>query len=531
MNDPGPTLPPIDAAFERAPCGLLTTTTQGLILRANAMFCRWVGYSSDELVDKRRFQDLLTVGGKVFHQTHWAPLLQMQRSVSEVKLDILHRTGTTVPILINVARHLFDAVEFDEYAVLVVADRHKYERELLRARHGAEEALEAKRAAQDALEMADRRKDEFLATLAHELRNPVASIAGVVSVLDNKDFTDPELIWSRDALQRQIVHVGRLVDDLLDVSRIAEGKIELRRQTVELRSIMHQAVEGSRANIDASSHELCVHEPDEPIFLDADPVRLTQIIQNLLNNAAKYTPANGRIGLTAMRDGEHAVVSVQDNGIGIAPEDLGRIFDIFSQLTPGLQRSRGGLGIGLSLVRAMATLMNGTVLVRSDGVGHGSEFVVRLPALNASTAHTTQPKTAETTVFKFESRRVVVVDDDNDSATSLAMVLKAEGHEVRTAATGQAGIHQIEAFDPHAVILDITLPDISGYEVIHQVRAMQRHPGLLAIALTGWGQSQDKEQALTAGFDVHFTKPIDMSCLLALLQDPSSDFARPSVRP
>ncbi|BCQ29071.1 response regulator (plasmid) [Caballeronia sp. NK8] len=522
MNDSGPLLSFIGAAFDRAPCGLLTTTTEGLILRANVMFYRWTGYSPDELVGKRRFQDLLTIGGKVFHQTHWAPLLQMQRSVSEVKLDILHRNGAIVPVLINVVRQPFEGVDFDEFAVLVVADRHKYEHELLRARHEAEEALEAKRAAQDALEMADRRKDEFLATLAHELRNPLASIAGVAAVLYNKNYADPELTWSRDALQRQIGHIDRLVDDLLDVSRIAEGKIELRRQTVELITIMHQAVEGSRANIDASSHELIVCAPGDPIFLDADPVRLTQIIQNLLNNAAKYTPTQGCIHLTAMRDGKNAVVSVRDNGIGIAPEDLGKIFEIFSQLTPGLQRSRGGLGIGLSLVRAMTTLMGGTVSVRSDGVGHGSEFVVQLPALNASTESAPHPMAAAKSGVKFESRRVVIIDDDNDSTTSLAMVLEAEGHAVRTAATGQAGIKLIAAFDPHTVILDITLPDISGYEVMQSVRATKRAPGLLAIALTGWGQSQDKERAITAGFDVHFTKPIDMSCLLTLLQDPDS---------
>lgn len=525
MSAPRPGLPPIDIAFEQAPCGLLTTTTQGTILRANATFCRWAGHAAAELIGKRRFQDLLTIGGKVFHQTHWAPLLQMQRSVSEVKLDMVHPSGISVPILINVVRHVFDEVEFDEYAVLVVADRHKYERELLRARHDAVEALEAKRMAQKALEQTDRRKNEFLATLAHELRNPVASIASVATVLHSKDIIDPDLIWSREALQRQIGHIGRLVDDLLDSSRIAEGKIELRLQTVELAAIIHQAVEGSRGNIEAASHTLVTCEPDEPLFLIADPVRLTQVIQNLLNNAAKYTPKNGRIELTTKREGAKAVITVRDTGIGIASEDLGKIFDIFSQLTPGLQRNGGGLGIGLSLVRAMTTLMGGTVSVHSEGVGRGSEFVVEMAALDVGSAEDGDEQVDSTAVSDFTQRQVVIVDDDDDGATSLAMVLEAEGHSVRTATTGQAGLQLIKEYSPDAVILDITLPDISGYELVKEVKLLRPHFDLLTVALTGWGQSQDKERARAAGFNVHFTKPIDITHLLKLLQESNPNAA------
>jgi PAS domain S-box-containing protein len=511
-------LPPMSEAFERAPCGLLTTTAQGTIVRANSTFCRWTGYQREDLVEKRRLQDLLTIGGKVFHQTHWAPLLQMQRSVAEVKLDIVHRSGTIVPMLINAARQRYGDNEFDEFALLVVADRHKYERELLWARQQAEVALEAKLAAQKALELADRRKDEFLATLAHELRNPLAPIASVVELLRLKDLADPQLVWSRDVLERQLGHIAHLVDDLLDISRIAEGKIELRRESVDLTTAMRHAIEGSRSLIDGSSHTLSVEYPEPAIFVDADQTRLAQIIQNLLNNAAKYTPSGGKINLSTKRDGNDAVIRVRDTGIGIAAEHLSDIFDIFSQLPSGRERAQGGLGIGLSLVHGLTEMMGGSVSAKSDGVGKGSEFVVRLPAVDPE-VHGVSREEPFYTAPASKMQRVVIIDDDDDAATGLAMVLEADGHTVRTAPGGKVGLQLVHDFDAQAVILDISLHDMSGYDVARSLKDAPNRSAAVVIALTGWGRAQDKEAAQSAGFDFHFTKPADIDGLLRVLQD------------
>jgi PAS domain S-box-containing protein len=509
-------LPAPGDTFEHAPCGLLMTTVQGLFVRANATFCQWVGHSADELVGKMRLQDLLTIGGKVFHQTHWAPLLQMQRSVAEVKLDVVHRTGNIVPMLINACRRHYDGVEYDEFAVLVVADRHKYERELLRARQNAELALDAKRMAQQALQLADRRKDEFLATLAHELRNPLAPMRTVIELLRLKDFTDPQVLWSRDVLERQVEHITHLVDDLLEVSRVTEGKLELRKERVELAVSMRQALENSRALIDACSLSLQVSLPDHPILLHADPIRLAQIVQNLLNNAAKYTPAGGTIWVNVAREGEQAVISIRDSGIGIASEHLPSIFEKFSQLAPALERSQGGLGIGLSLVRALTELHGGTVSAQSAGVGRGSEFVVRLPMLREQ-APAPGPAVRGQLVRHGARLRILIVDDNEDAALSLAMLLELEGHLTRSALDGRTGLLLDEEFHADVVILDIGLPELNGYEIARLVRSKPDGSAKLLIALTGWGQAQDKRNAEAAGFDCHFTKPVDVERLMAVL--------------
>jgi PAS domain S-box-containing protein len=516
VDSPGRALPPIEDAFEHAPCGLLTTTIQGTIIRVNATFCRWLGYDADELLEKRRLQDLLTIGGKVFHQTHWAPLLQMQRSVAEVKVDMVHKSGKLVPMLINASRRHHDTSELDEFAVVIVVDRHQYERELLRARQHAEVSLEAKRAAQQALQEADRRKDEFIATLAHELRNPLAPMRTVLDLLRYKELTDPQVLWSRDVLERQMDHMTLLVDGLLDVSRITQGKITLDKKRLDLASLMEQAAEASQPAIAASSHTLRVELPEEPIMLDADSTRLSQIIQNLLNNSAKYTPPGGTIWLVAEREGDEAVISVRDTGIGIAAEHLPSLFEIFSQLTPGLERSQGGLGIGLSLVRALTLLHGGTVSATSAGVGLGSEFVVRLPLSNdqggLGTMERPLPRTTST-----RQHRILVIDDNEDAATSLAMLLEAEGHLTRTAFDGKTGLQLATDFMADAIILDIGLPDLDGYEIARQIRQMPSDKSTLLIALTGWGQDKDKREAETAGFDFHFTKPVDLDQLLAVL--------------
>jgi PAS domain S-box-containing protein len=508
----------IEDAYEQAPCGLVTTTIDGTIIRVNATFCTWCGFQAADLINRRRIQDLLTVGGKVFHQTHWAPLLLMQRSVAEVKLEIRHSAGHKVPMLINAVRWGAGEAQFDDFAFVIVTDRDKYEQELLSTRVKAEKALEAKHQAELALQAIDRRKDEFLATLAHELRNPLAPIQAVVELLKNKTLEDPQVRWSRGVLERQVGQLARLVDDLLEVSRVAEGKLELRREKMDLNAVVQQSIEASRVLIDGSTHVLTVTLPANPIWLNADPARLTQVIQNLVNNAAKYTPAGGAIEVTTERSEDEAIVTVRDNGIGIATEHLPTIFGIFAQLAPGLSRSQGGLGIGLSLVRSLVERHGGTVTAASNGVGKGSEFVVHLPILLDQTHSLVSLPDEQAATGK--NRRVLIVDDSEDAALSLAMLLNNDGHEVEIAHDGASGMELMRVLSPHIILLDIGLPDVNGYELAKQMRQCPEGRGALLIALTGWGQEQDKVNAMAAGFDLHLTKPVDYPRLLAILGRP-----------
>lgn len=513
MDSPGSNLTAIGDAYAHAVCGLLTTTTDGTIVRVNATFCRWSGYRAEELLSRRRVQDLLTIGGKVFHQTHWAPLLQIQRSVAEVKLDVRHRDGRKIPMLINAARYTHDGIDYDDFAFVVVTDRHKYEQELLLARQKAEAALEAQKAAEDALRVADRRKDEFLATLAHEIRNPLAPLRTVIEVFRRKQFTDPQVLWSRDVLERQIGQIARLVDDLLEVSRIAEGKLEIRAAAVNLATIVREAVETSRSIIDASSHNLMVSLPNDPLVVSADPMRLSQVIQNLLNNAAKYTPAGGSIWLDVFREEGEAVITVRDTGIGIASGHLSSIFQIFSQISAGLPRSQGGLGIGLSLVKALVERHGGTVAVQSAGTGQGSKFTVRLPVDDSpATSDSAYPSAAG----QHRAQRIVIIDDNEDTVTSLAMLLELDGHETKTALDGVTGLALVQEFAPGTVILDIGLPGLDGYEVAARIRETIPS-GITLIALTGWAQQHDMDSTLSRGFDFHLTKPVDYEKLVGVL--------------
>jgi PAS domain S-box-containing protein len=509
----------IQDAFETAPCGLLTATVDGTIVRVNATFCAWVGYTAAELLEIRRFQDLLTIGGKVFHQTNWAPLLQMQRSVAEVKVDMVHRDGHAVPMLINAARRRHGEVDYNEFAVVVVVDRHQYERELLRARERAEIALKEKHVAEEALREANRRKDAFMATLAHELRNPLAPMRSVVDLLRLEPRADARMKWARDVLDRQMIQMTHLVDGLLEVSRISEGKITLHRENVDLATALNFAAESCQPIISAASHTLTIELPDEPIAIDADPTRLSQIVQNLLNNAAKYTPNGGSIWLTARRDGEQAMISVRDNGIGIAVEHMPSLFEVFSQLGPGLERSQGGLGIGLSLVRTLTELNGGAVSVHSAGAGLGSEFILRFP-LSIKSGVQAAFHNPDQAVRELTRHRILIIDDNADAAESLAVLLQTEGYDVRTASDGMTGIRLANKFSPEAIILDIGLPDMTGYEVAETIRRSQKlGRSTLLIALTGWGQQQDKNDAAQAGFDFHFTKPVDLKRLLMVLID------------
>jgi signal transduction histidine kinase len=369
--------------------------------------------------------------------------------------------------------------------------------------------------AEEALREADRKKDRFLATLAHELRNPLAPILTGVQVLKRKGANDPDQAWSHDMIDRQVRHMARLLDDLLDVGRITNEKLELRKQRIALATVVEAAMETSRALIERSRHAIEIVLPREAVYLDADPVRLAQIFSNLLNNAAKYTDPGGRIALQVTRAHDSIEVAVEDNGIGISQEDLPRVFDIFAQSGHGREHSQGGLGIGLFLVRTLTEMHGGSVRAESAGPGTGSRFVVRLPVDPA--AQVTAGARSAGQAGR-SARRILVADDNHDAAESLATMLRIAGNEVKVARDGAEAVTSAEAFRPDAALIDIGMPRLDGYEVAKSIRATSWGKSILLVAVTGWGKEEDRRRAFDVGFDHHLTKPAaaeDLDVILA----------------
>ncbi|MEO6269918.1 MAG: PAS domain S-box protein [Lautropia sp.] len=369
---------------------------------------------------------------------------------------------------------------------------------------------------EEALRDADRRKDEFLATLAHELRNPLAPISNSLQVLKMPRVDAATAQQTRDIMERQIHHLVRLVDDLLDVSRVMRGKIELRKEPVELATVVARAVETALPLIEAQAHRLDISLPDEAMVVDADPVRLVQVVGNLLANAAKYTGANGHIEVSArILDGD-AVLRVRDNGIGIAPDMLAQVFDLFVQAENAATRSQGGLGIGLTLVKNLLEMHDGTVEVHSAGLGRGCEFKIRLPLLTQRREEPAvffDPKDAAPS----SGQRLLVVDDNMDAAESLALLLRLQGHEVRVAYDGTSAIDVARLFRPALIFLDLGMPRMDGYEVLRRVRKTRGLEDTVVAALTGWGLEEDRRRTADAGFDHHLVKPPHANALEDLL--------------
>jgi PAS domain S-box-containing protein len=645
------TIPDLSSSFEYAACGLVTTEVNGTIRRANATFCQWLGYSVDELIEKKKIQDLFSVGGRFFHHTHWAPLLQLQGAVSEVQMDLVARDGNALPMLVNVIRQKHGDASFDQLAFFVATDRKNYEQELITARKSVEDSVTSlrstKRELQESrdflsvamrsarmgvwsqnlksgqvlcspelqelaglveketwdtpddfynlihaddrsyvvaelqkaietksdydiqfrlhhatgscldmegrghasysddgeatsifgifidiserkaaekqlrelnqrLSIADRRKDEFLATLGHELRNPLAPMRNVLEIMRLKETDDSFLLWSREMIERHLSQMTHLVDDLMEASRISHGRLELRKQHHDIVELVQIAVESSQPLMQEANHTFTVNKPENPIFIEADSTRIIQIITNLLTNAAKYTPDGGNICLSALQDGNDVVLSVVDSGIGIPPEKLSSVFNMFAQLTPALERSQGGLGIGLALVHGLVKLHGGTIVAHSEGNGKGSEFIVRLPIVNPPAISASNIEESNPAVG--DNKRILVIDDNIDAAESLAFLLEISGHKTRNAHDGMTGVKIAEEFNPDVILLDIGLPDINGYEVAQRIRQETWGKKIILIAATGWGQDKDKELAWAAGFDKHLTKPIDYQELNSLLQ-------------
>ena len=401
----------------------------------------------------------------------------------------------------EVARFRQQAVAMNESLLISAARQHELKQ--------VAEALSAR------LQVAVSARDHFLAILSHELRNPLAAISNGMELL-KLAVGNQELAEScREMIDRQLKQMVKLVDDLLDVSRITTGKLELRKQRVELNSVLRESVEASRALINAGDHSLTVEMPPGEVWLDADPTRLAQIFLNLLNNAAKYSQPHGSIRLVARVDGSEIEVSVQDQGVGIPPAKLDHIFEMFMQVDVSWERTQGGMGIGLSLVKEFVDLHGGRVEARSPGLGQGSEFLVRLPLTSGSD----KQNTIAVELPRGPQRRILVVDDNRDAAESLAMLLKMMGHEVRTAHGGEAAVSVAAEYRPMLVLLDLGMPQVDGYEAARRIRSQPWGAEMYLAALSGWGAKDDRIRTQDCGFDRHLVKPADIEALKQLIAD------------
>jgi PAS domain S-box-containing protein len=373
---------------------------------------------------------------------------------------------------------------------------------------------------EQALREADRRKDEFLATLAHELRNPLAPIRNAIQILRLEGPPDLRLQWARDVIDRQVGQLTRIVEDLLDVSRITRGRIELRRERVELAAIVERALETSRPLLEAAQHRLtvdpCEESSESSLYVEADLTRMAQVVSNLLNNAAKYTRPGGHIQLSTGREDGFAVIRVRDDGVGIPWEMLRRVFDLFIQVDTSLERAQGGLGIGLTIAKSLVEMHGGTIEAASEGPGRGSEFAIRLP-LAPEKALPLEPGDAKEDGCVSAGLRILVVDDNADSAESLAVWLRLMGHETRTAHNGPEALDAAPAYRPDVIFLDIGMPGMSGYEVARRLRERPETSETSIVAMTGWGQEEDRRRSKEAGFDHHLVKPLEPESLTDLL--------------
>jgi PAS domain S-box-containing protein len=413
----------------------------------------------------------------------------VQRAHAELEERVLQRTA--------------DLAEANRSLQIEVEERKRLEQELKRR-------LEQ-------LADADRHKNEFLAMLAHELRNPLAPLRNALHVMKMPSVDPPTVLRAREMMERQVSHLVRLVDDLLDISRIIRGKVDMHREMVDLTTVVRRAIETAQPIIDAHGHELVVSLPSEVVTLHADVIRLAQVISNLLVNAAKYTEQSGRIRLSGECQAEQAIIRVRDNGIGIAPELLPRIFDLFVQADRSLARSQGGLGIGLTLVKRLVEAHGGTVEVRSEGLGRGSEFTVRLPALAQRPEALPGDAHPLGVTAGGQPRRVLIVDDNVDAADSAALLLRMWGHQVHTVHDGLSVSQAVRDFRPEIILLDIGLPGMTGYEVAKHLRAQPALDSLVLAAMTGYGQDEDRRRSQEAGFNYHLTKPLDPTKLEALI--------------
>ncbi|MBA4017764.1 MAG: hybrid sensor histidine kinase/response regulator [Pirellula sp.] len=479
--------------------GIITFDEQGIIDSFNQAAEKLFGYEASEVIG-RNVKILMPAS---CHQEHDGEIDSFLRTGTTKNLGSgreavgRRKNGSTFPMDWAVGEFQIDSRRCFTGVVRDITERKQWEA---------------------SLNETDRRKDEFLATLAHELRNPLAPIRNGLQLMRiAKDL--PHLVEeSQSIMERQVEQLVRLVDDLLDVSRIKGGKLQLRREQVKLNAVIQNAVETSRPLIEAAGHKLIVTLPDSPIYLDGDLIRLSQVFSNLLNNSAKYTERGGCIHFEAEREGSDVVIRVRDTGIGMSPEQLPHIFDLFTQVHGSSNQAQGGLGIGLALVKRLVEMHGGSILARSDGPNTGSEFVVRLPIVPVPMLEADKAGSEQATV-PVMTLRILVIDDNRDAADSLAAMLQVSGHELRIAYDGEQGVTVATEFTPEVIFLDIGLPNLNGYEVARLIREQPFGQHVQLIALSGWGQEEDKRRSKEAGIDLHMVKPLDPLSLNKLLSD------------
>jgi PAS domain S-box-containing protein len=488
---------------------VIATDKNGVVTFMNGVAERLTGREQSDAVGRSL--------GSVFQTTHHgahaveSPVTRALREGVVTRLaqyaTLVHRDGTEYTIE-DTAAPIRDE-EGNTYGVIItfrdVGDRRSLERELGRTA--------------DELATAHRRKDEFLAMLAHELRNPLAPLRNGIQILRSLGGEDDQMAQVEEMMERQIAHLTRLVDDLLDVSRITRGLTELHLETVPLRVVLERAIEMTRPIINAHDHELNIALPPESLCVEVDMLRASQMFENLLNNAAEFTPPGGRIAIAGASQGDTVVVNVIDSGIGISEDFMPSVFDLFSQADRSLHRPRGGLGIGLTVVRALVEMHGGKVHAHSEGAGLGSEFVVELPiasrtdAIAESTADGADPEALEDEI----PTRILVVDDNIDAAESLALILDLWGHDVRTVASGEEALDVAPGFGPDVVLLDVGLPLMNGFDVARRLRRLPETRNALIVAVTGYGREEDRRNSKESGIDLHLTKPVEPAALKAIL--------------
>jgi signal transduction histidine kinase/CHASE3 domain sensor protein/ActR/RegA family two-component response regulator len=469
------------------------------------------------------FRELFQLVNEVTGAAASDPIAQVLRDGKTIELAnhtaLLRPDGTAVSIEDSAAPLRDDDGEVRGVVFIFkdISERRKADKELAAARELLEKNLAELTVTEEQLRVADRRKDEFLATLAHELRNPVAPIRHAIKLLESEALDEEQQRWSRAVIARQTAHIARLLDDLLDSARITRGELVLRVAPVDLQAVITEALDVAGPIIERKGHRLDVILPEPPLTLMVDGIRIAQVLSNLLTNAAKYTDAGGRITLEAKVFGDKFLMSVKDSGVGLSAEAVPHVFRMFNQIQATLDRSEGGLGIGLSLAAELVRLHGGRIDVHSDGPGRGSRFVIALPASVVSVKETIEPPATPPAKPADSARLILVIDDNVDAAATLGMLLELSNNEVLTANSGEQGLDLARQRQPAAVVIDIGLPGMDGYEVAKAIRRESWGHATFLIALTGWGQTSDKERALAAGFDQHLTKPADPDALQELI--------------